>query len=151
MPVVMTQSYGSGRVIRIPTQPQTIGDHIRRRRLGLKLLQREAAEQIGVCEPSIFNWESNRGTPEIRFMPAIIRFLDYNPLPEATTVAEQLVRHRTALGLSRNKAAKELGVDAGTLARWERGGQEPAGELLRQVERFLDGDETWCANVRRVG
>jgi integrase len=27
MSVVLTQSYGSGRVIRIPTQPQTVGDH----------------------------------------------------------------------------------------------------------------------------
>jgi hypothetical protein len=33
-------------------------------------------------------------------MPAIIQFLGYNPLPEAKTVAEPLVRHRTALGLS---------------------------------------------------
>jgi len=28
-------------------------------------------------------------------MPAIIRFLGYNPLPAASTLAEQLVRQRT--------------------------------------------------------
>lgn len=34
-------------------------------------------------------------------MPAIIRFLGYNPLPEVRTLAEQLVRQRTMQGLSR--------------------------------------------------
>lgn len=96
MPIVFTQSCGSGRVIRIPTQPQIRGDHIRLRRLGLKPLQREAAERIGVCEPGIFNCEANKGTPAIGFMPAIIRFLGHNPLPAARPLAQQLVRRRTA-------------------------------------------------------
>ena len=149
LPILLNQSYGSGRVIRIPMQPQTVGDHIRRRRLGMKLLQREAAEQLGVDKASVFNWESNKGTPEIRFMPAIIRFLGYNPLPEAKTLAEQLVRHRTTLGLSRNEAALQLGVDAGTLARWEHGEREPAGELLERVEQFVGEENPPLA--RRAG
>ena len=74
------------------------------------------------------------------FKPAIIRFLGYNPLPEAKTLAEQLVRYRTTLGLSREWAALELGVDAGTLARWERGEAEPTGEFLNRVKRFFDGE-----------
>jgi DNA-binding XRE family transcriptional regulator len=36
------------------------------------------------------------------------------------TLAEQLVRHRTTLGMSQKKAAEHIGVDPGTLARWER-------------------------------
>jgi site-specific DNA recombinase len=151
MPILLTQSYGSGRVIRIPSQPQTIGDHIRLRRLGLKLLQREAAEQLGVDKASVFNWESNAGEPEIRFIPAIIRFLGYNPLPEAKTLAERLIRQRTTLGMSRKQAALELGVDAGTLARWERGERAPLGESLGRVGRFLGGDASRRENVRRAG
>jgi hypothetical protein len=72
---------------------------------------------VGVREASIINWEANKGTPETRFMPAIIQFLGYNPLPEAKSLAEQLVRQPTTLGLSREGAALEIGVDAGTLAR----------------------------------
>jgi transcriptional regulator with XRE-family HTH domain len=82
-------------------------------------------------------------------MPAIIRFLGYNPLPEAKTLAEQLVRHRTTLGLSRNEAALQLGVDAGTLARWEHGEREPAGELLERVEQFVGEENPPLA--RRAG
>lgn len=55
MPLVLPQSCSTGCVIRIPTEPQSVGDHIRKRRLGLKMLQREVAEQIGVCDPSGFN------------------------------------------------------------------------------------------------
>jgi transcriptional regulator with XRE-family HTH domain len=151
MPIVLTQSYGASRVIRIPAAPQTIGDHIRRRRLGLKMLQGEVAEQLGVDKASVFNWEANVGQPEIRFMPAIIRFLDYNPLPDAKSLAERLVRQRTTLGLSRDAAAMEIGVDAGTLARWERGEREPAGESLRRVERFLCGEDAGEKSIRRAG
>ena len=136
MPLVLPQSY-SGAVIRIPTQPQTVGDHIRRRRLGLKMLQKDVAARIGVTESSVFNWEANTATPEIRCMPAIIRFLGYNPLPEGKTLGERLVRQRTALGLSQKCAAGRLGVDPSKLAKWERGEAEPAGEMARKVQRRL--------------
>ncbi len=149
MPVVLTQSYGSGREIRIPTQPQTVGDHIRRKRLGLKMLQRDVAEQIGVNTTSVFKWEANTAAPAVRFMPAIIRFLGCNPLPEAKALAEQLVRHRTTLGLSQNEAAKRVGVDPSTLARWERGESEPTGKCLERVVCVLGDEEP--QHSRRAG
>jgi transcriptional regulator with XRE-family HTH domain len=117
MPLVLPQSYNTGRAIRIPTELNTVGDHIRKRRLGLRMLQREVAERIGVGETSVFKWEANTVSPEVRSMPAIIRFLGYNPLPAADTLGGRLVRHRTSLGMTREEAAKRLGVDPGTLAR----------------------------------
>jgi transcriptional regulator with XRE-family HTH domain len=139
MPLALPQSYSTGRVIRIPVAPQTVGDHIRKRRLGLKLLQREVAEQVGVDTTSLFNWEGNRSNPEIRYMPAVIRFLGYDPQPAANTTGERLVRQRTSLGLSQKESAERIGVDASTLAKWERGEREPAGGFLERVERFLNG------------
>lgn len=47
--------------------------------------------------------ESNDSSPEVRYMPAVIEFLGYNPLPEAQSMAEHLVRHRTTLGLRRGR------------------------------------------------
>jgi len=52
--------------------------------------------------------------------------------------------------MTQGGAAKRLGVDSGTLARWERGEREPAGALLGRVERFLDEAEAGL-EVRRVG
>ena len=41
-------AYSTGRVVRIPVQPKTVGDHIRLKRLGLKLFQRDVAKELGV-------------------------------------------------------------------------------------------------------
>jgi transcriptional regulator with XRE-family HTH domain len=151
MPLALPQSYCTGQVIRIPVAPQTVGDHIRKRRLGLKLLQREVAEQIGVDTTSVFNWEGNRSSPEIRYMPAIIRFLGYDPQPAVNTLGEQLVRQRTSLGLSQKEAAERIGVDPSTLAKWERGEREPAGGFLGRVKRFLEDDGMQRMASRRAG
>jgi transcriptional regulator with XRE-family HTH domain len=129
LPLMLPQSY-SGSVIRIPTEPRTVGDHIRRRRLESKMFQKSVAEQFGVTASSIVSWEANLVEPKIRYMPAIIDFLGYDPLPEANSLGEQLARHRTVRGLSQKEAASELGVDPGTLARWERGGGSLPGPSL---------------------
>jgi DNA-binding XRE family transcriptional regulator len=42
---------------RYPKEINTLGDHIRSRRLDLNLLQMQVAEQIGVDEITITNWE----------------------------------------------------------------------------------------------
>ena len=149
LPLVLPQAYSMGSVIRIPMQPKTVGDHIRKRRLGLKMLQREVAKQLGVEKASVFNWEANTSNPEIRYMPAIIRFLGYNPLPEAKGWGGRLVRLRTTLGLSQTEAAVQIGVDQGTLARWERGEREPVGGFLLRVKRFLQVGE--LSGARRAG
>ena len=151
MPLVLPLAYSTGRVIRIPTTPQTVGDHIRRRRLSLKMLQRDIAERMGVVEASIWNWEANTSQPDLRFMPAVIQFLGYNPLPEANGWGGRLVRHRTSLGMTQEEAAKRLGVDPGTLARWERGEREPTGMALSRVKRFLEDEEASDLDARRVG
>ena len=98
---------------------------------------------------SVFNWEANTSAPEIRYMPAIIRFLGYNPLPAAEGWGERLVRRRTTLGMTQKDAAAELGVDQGTLARWEPGKREPTGTFLDRVRRFLQDGNAPAA--RRVG
>jgi DNA-binding XRE family transcriptional regulator len=52
---------------------------LRKRRLDLGLHQREVAEQIGVDETTIYNWEGQRTDPEIRYMSRIIQFLGDRP------------------------------------------------------------------------
>ncbi len=120
-----------------PETLQTLGDPLKRRRLNLKLLQQNVAEKLSVHTASLRNWEVNRTKPELVYMPAIIRFLGYNPLPPARNWAAKLTHGRTALGLTQKQAAQQIGVDASTLARWERGEREPTGLFLAKVTRFL--------------
>ena len=78
----------------------------------------------------------------VEFMLAIIRFLGYNPLPPSNTCAEWLVSCRTAMGITQGESARRLGVDQGTLARWERGEWEPIGEFAVRAKRFLAAAES---------
>ena len=47
------------KLARYTKEINTLGDHIRKRRLGLKLLQLDVAEQIGVHEQTVTGWEGN--------------------------------------------------------------------------------------------
>ncbi|MEP7355569.1 MAG: helix-turn-helix domain-containing protein [Acidobacteriota bacterium] len=117
--------------------PETVGDHIRTTRLKRKLVRREVAEQLGVDECSIYNWESNRIKPELRYLRSIIDFLGYNPLPVGTNWPTRLVNARLARGLNQKQSAELLGVDPSTLARWERGEREPTGTHGVRAHQFL--------------
>ena len=60
-----------------PKRLTTIGDHLRKRRLDLGLFQEQVAQQIGVDEATIHNWEVTATEPSLRHLPRIIGFL-YN-------------------------------------------------------------------------
>ncbi|HUF35564.1 MAG TPA: helix-turn-helix transcriptional regulator [Gemmatimonadales bacterium] len=124
----------------LPAYPQvlvTIGDHLRKRRLDLGLLQREVADRLGVDETTVTNWELNRTAPVLRFLPRIIAMLGFDPRAAGSTLAEQLVTCRTARSLSREAAAHILGVDPGTLWRWESGRRRPDGAFLARIRGLL--------------
>jgi transcriptional regulator with XRE-family HTH domain len=120
-----------------PKQVNSIGDHIRKRRLDLGLLQKQAAELIGVDKDTICNWEGQRKHPALSAMPAIARFLGYDPSPVAETLGGRLVRYRVSLGITQEELAVRLGVNACTLARWERGQRQPTGLYHEVVEKLL--------------
>jgi len=65
-----------------PEIPQTFGEHIKRCRRIRQLTQKQAAKLLGVSPFTVLNWEKNRTAPPIRAMPAILRFLGYNPFLE---------------------------------------------------------------------
>jgi len=76
-------------------EPRTIGEHIKKRRLKLKLTQAQASPQLGVDPMTILNWEKGKTTPPMPYLPAIHRFLGYDPFPPATTtIAERLIAKR---------------------------------------------------------
>jgi DNA-binding XRE family transcriptional regulator len=47
--------------------PQSLGEHIRRRRLMLSITQEEAAASLGVNAWTVHNWETGRGSPKFAF------------------------------------------------------------------------------------
>jgi len=104
--------------------PQTLGEHLRKRRLELGLTQKQAAKVLGVNPLTVLNWEGSRFDPPIRWLPAILRFLGCDPFPMPTTLGARLLQARRKHGWSTSEAARQFGVDPSTWHNWE------AGELI---------------------
>jgi DNA-binding transcriptional regulator YiaG len=119
-----------------PKHLKTLGDHIRKRRLDLGLLQKDVAEQLRVETASICNWESNETQPMVHCLPGIIAFLGHNPLPEADDLIGKFKRLRNTLGLTQEQLAQKLRIDESTIAAWERRESTPVGPSPQTPGRF---------------
>ena len=117
--------------------PETLGDHLMKRRVGLGLFQKDVAQQLGVNEWTYLLWEHDRTFPNIRMWPRVIRFLGYYPFPKPQTLSDRLIAFRRLRGLSIKELARQIGIDEGTLAKWENGERGPAGNRMDIVDEFL--------------
>jgi len=87
---------------------------------------------------TICNWEINRTSPQLRFMPKIIAFLGYSPYDtQSGTLGKRIGACRRLLGLSQKELARRLGVDPSTLGRWETGRGQPSKKHRERLEDFL--------------
>lgn len=121
---------------RYPKQLSTLGDHLRARRIELGMLQSQVADEIGVHELTITNWERNESRPAVNYMPAIIGFLGYNPAPQAGSFSERVQTVRRRQGLNQREFARVLGVDPATIRDWERGRRTPQMHKLELFAKF---------------
>jgi len=73
-----------GRVSRpdYPATPRTVGEHLKRARLDRGIRQKEAPRMLGCGPGTLGTWEKGRVAPDVRFWPAILAFLGYDPRPE---------------------------------------------------------------------
>ncbi len=118
-------------------EPVTLGEHLKKVRKERGLLQREVAKALGVDSMSLVNWEKNRTTIGVRFVPAIIDWLGYDPLPKADTLASWIAVERTRRGFARRVLAEALGWDEGSLRSYEKGDRLPGGARLAQLRAML--------------
>lgn len=102
-----------------PTTPQTLGDHLEKRRHELDLFQKDVAALLEVDAWTVCNWEKDRTYPPIRYFPKIMDFLGYDPFPAPRSLSERFVARRRRLVLSQKQLARRMGVDEGTRATWE--------------------------------
>jgi len=119
-------------------EPRTLGEHIRRRRLVLKLTQKEVADQLGAICWTILNWGKGHTQPPIESIPAIVRFLGFDPFPRPKTLPEYPLAKRRAMGWSIRVAAWALGVDPSTWRNWERGKMILYRQHRIRVAQLLD-------------
>src|SRR5437870_3150074 len=88
-----------------------------------------SASASGVDATTLTNWMKKRAQPDLRCLPRVIRWIGYDPRPEAKTIGGTLVRYREGKGASQRQLANALAVDPSTLARWEQGQRIPKREF----------------------
>jgi len=103
-------------------EPISVGDHIRKQRLQLGLIQKELAQHLGINPWTVLNWEKGHSEPPISSIPAILEFLGYDPFPMAETIPERLLAKRREMGWTIKQAGAAVGADPSTWGDWERGG-----------------------------
>jgi transcriptional regulator with XRE-family HTH domain len=142
--------------LRIPVHPElskepaTLGDHLRRRRLELGLYQKDVAAEIGVTASTIWNWEHG-WTVDSRYIPRVIDFLDYNPIPCPDDVLERLTWYKQVNGLTLEQLGAEMGRDPEQLADWLSGRHQPCRRNQEKIGLFLSGHVQGPAGDRIIG
>jgi transcriptional regulator with XRE-family HTH domain len=122
-----------------PQKLKTIGDHLKKRLLDLEMLQKEVAERFGTTVCTVRNWEKNRSTPSLPFIPSIIQFLGYVPYDTQTQdFGKKIAANRRLLGLSQKDLARLIGVDPSTIRLWEKGKHRPQQfKILLQIDKLF--------------
>ena len=62
-----------------PAVPKTIGEHIRKRRMDLKIEQKALARIMDRTPTAVWKWEHNQSVPNGKCRRAVIAFLGYDP------------------------------------------------------------------------
>jgi transcriptional regulator with XRE-family HTH domain len=119
------------------TNPKTLGEHLRKRRLELHLLQGQVAKRLGVHKMSIQNWELGLGKPKNKHIPAIVQFLGYKPIPIPEAFPKQLVYYRCMLGMTQEELAEVLKVNSCSIGRWETGKGLPQAQTMAAIQTLL--------------
>lgn len=120
-----------------PRDLSTLGNHLKHHRLDQSLFKKEVAEQLGACVHTVRNWETGRSSPGIRYWPAIIRLLGYDPHPPPRTIGERVYAARRRLGITYRQLGAVLDAPADTVRGWEVHGYAPRKKALEKIEAFL--------------
>ena len=142
----------------VSKQPQTIGQHLRKKRFELGIRQIEAARRLGVSNRTLSLWECDRVPPAWANQPRIVAYLGYDPFTDPTvgrprgnetidvaflaqsgplSLGHQIVKRRMELRKNREECAEEMGISARTLQAWETNRYQPSSALLKRLVKCL--------------
>ncbi|MEA2911823.1 MAG: hypothetical protein QOJ15_3904 [Bradyrhizobium sp.] len=129
---------------------QTLGEHLKKRRRQLGLLQREAAERMGIQRDTYVNWEKDKTRPVASQFRPVMAFLGYDPTPAPQTLSERLKSKRRQLGVTFAQVARYLEWDPGTLTRYLNGTWRMSPARAATLDAFLSAGTTELAAILRL-
>lgn len=117
--------------------PESLGQHLKSKRLLLNLTQDQVAQQMGTIREQYERWERDEISPVVSFWPRLIRFLGYYPAPSASP-ADWVLKARRLLGLSQYAMGRRVKAIAQDVRAWEHGEVEPSHTVLEKLRVFAD-------------
>ena len=125
---------------RYPKEVLTVGDELRKVRIDRGLTQHEVARMIGVNRNFVYEFELNKRAHTIYALHKVFLFLGY--IPNTLTIDEGTLRgklfaHRIINGYTYTQMASLIGLDKGTIGRFEQG-REVAQNSIKLIERYFN-------------
>jgi transcriptional regulator with XRE-family HTH domain len=138
----------------VSKHPQTIGEHLRKKRYNSGIRQSEAAKRLGISKRTLSLWETDKVYPSWPQQSAVTAYLGYDPFinpalgspggNEPSSVAilssdaplsigQQIRKWRVDIRKTRRVCAKELGISVKTLWGWETGRRQPSALLRKRI------------------
>jgi transcriptional regulator with XRE-family HTH domain len=142
----------------ISKQPETLGQHLRKKRFDSGLRQTEVARRLDISNRTLSCWECDRIYPTWEYWPRIIGYLGYDPFTEPSlgsrkcnetrgvafsslakpvTLGQKFVKRRLETRKNRAQAAREMIVSLKTLTDWERDRRIPCKNMRERITYFL--------------
>jgi len=119
--------------------PQTLGEHLLKRRLYLQLSVQEVAVILNTSLPTLRSWENNQKKPRIRDFSHITTFLGYSLWQfDSSSLEARMKEYRFKHGLSANKFAGLIGVSETAILKWEAGKTKPSETVETKLHRVLE-------------
>jgi transcriptional regulator with XRE-family HTH domain len=116
-------------------KPETLGQHLRSRRLALNLTQAQVAQHLNTLREQYDRWERDGVAPEVSMWPRLIRFLGYYPT-HCQSPADWILRARRTLGLTQFALGRKVSIIAENIREWEHGKAEPPPDLLTRFQEM---------------
>ena len=125
-------------VNKLITNPKTLGDKIRNKRLELGLSQSQVAKIFNTDPDLIYMWEKNIIKPSIKRFPEVITFLGYFPFEiDESSLGGKIKLYRYMYGLSQEAMAEFLNLNESTIRDYERGIRKPLERLKVKIQNKL--------------
>lgn len=142
----------------VSKQPETLGQHLRKKRFDSGLRQSEVAKRLDVSDRTLSVWECDRTYPAWEYWPRIVSYIGYDPFTDptlgrpkgnethdvafslsasATSLGQKLAKRRLEMRKTRLQCAEDLDVSIKTLHDWERDRRSPSRRMREKINRFL--------------
>jgi transcriptional regulator with XRE-family HTH domain len=123
-----------------PDECDTLGGHLRNRRLRINESQGCVAQKLCVETDTITNWELNRNEPHVHYVHHFSDYLRYNPLYDlaGTSLGKRIQQQLLVKGLTQREFANKFNVDPATISRIvgytaSQVNRKTSGKIMRQL------------------